>query len=66
MRDLYHGQRCKNKKLYSLYIVDDEENNEEDVNHGQELGYEEITPHISINVLEGISGFYTLIVNERV
>jgi hypothetical protein len=63
------SHRCKNKKLYSLCIVEDEEG-DEDTDEDADDEVEEnkpdtITPLISINALEGTMGFHTLRVTSR-
>lgn len=60
------GYRCKNKKLYSLYIVEDDNDMEEKDKWDSNFNYETITPHISINTLEGINGFHTFRVIRKV
>jgi hypothetical protein len=54
------GHRCKNKRLYSLSILEEEE----EIN-GEEVQEEEIIPHISLNALEGTVGFHTMKVTGR-
>jgi len=67
------SHRYKNKKLYSLCIVEDEEGDEdtdEDTDEDADDEVEEnkpdtITPLIPINALEGTIGFHTLRVISR-
>ena len=54
------GHRCKNKRLYSLSILEDEEET-----NGEEVQEEEVIPHISLNALEGTVGFHTMKVTGR-
>jgi hypothetical protein len=54
------GHRCKNKRLYSLSILEEEE----EIN-GEEVQEEEIIPHISLNALEGTVGFHTMKVTGK-
>ena len=54
------GHRCKNKRLYSLSILEEEEET-----NGEEIQEEEIIPHISLNALEGTVGFHTMKVTGR-
>ena len=54
------GHRCRNKRLYSLSVLDEEEENTE-----EEVQAEEIMPHISLNALEGTVGFHTMKVTGK-
>ena len=59
------GHRCKNKRLYSLCIVEDDEDNldrEEEINVVEQ---ESLIPHISLNALDGTRGCHTLRVTGR-
>jgi len=60
------GHRCRNKKVYSLCILDDEDVAEEEVQEGSEIDPDTFTPQISINALEGTPGFQTLRVTGKV
>ena len=52
--------RCKNKRLYSLSIIDEEEEirGEEQCEEGCPTG--ELIPKISLDALEGTVGFHTI------
>ena len=52
--------------MYSLCILDDEDVAEEEVQQGSEMDPDNFTPQISINALEGTSGFQTLRVTSKV
>jgi hypothetical protein len=53
------GHRCQNKKLYSLYIMEDNgEGSEEE--GATDLDPNTYNPHISLNALEGVTGLNTL------
>ena len=60
------GHRCKNKRVYSLCIMEDEDNSEGEGQEGSEDDPNVFTPQISINALEGTSGFQTLRVTGKV
>jgi hypothetical protein len=60
------GHRCRNKKVYSLCILDDEDVAEKEIQEGSEIDPDTFTPQISINALEGSSGFQTLRVTGKV
>jgi hypothetical protein len=60
------GYRCKNKKLYSQCIMEVKDDFGEEEAKKNEFLLEKITPHTSINVLEEIIGFHTLIVDIEV
>jgi hypothetical protein len=49
-----------------MCIIDDEDDIEENDNKKEEFNLEAMTPHISLNALEGTTGFYTLKVTWRV
>ena len=53
------GHRCQNKKLYSLCIVEDNEEGSEEEGV-TEVDPETYNPYISLNALEGIIGLNTL------
>jgi hypothetical protein len=53
------GHKCRNKRLYSLCIINDDGEDTGEVEtevEDQNLGT--ITPHISINALEAFSFYY--------
>jgi hypothetical protein len=52
--------------VYSLCILDDKDVAEEEVQEASEIDPETFTPQISINALEGTSGFQTLRVTGKV
>ena len=56
------GHKCRTKRLYSICLVEDEEQNEdnavESIREMEEL--EGTEPYISMNALEGVPGCYTL------
>ena len=52
--------------MYSLCILDDKDVAEEEVQEASEIDPETFTPQISINALEGTSGFQTLGVTGKV
>lgn len=62
------GHKCRTKRLYSICLVGDEDENEdsalESVREMEES--EDMDPHISMNALEGVPGCYTLKVTGRV
>ena len=60
--------KCKNKKLYSLYIVDDDGKEVEDGHNivKKKPNPEKVTHIISINALEGVIGFHTLMITNKV
>jgi len=60
------GHRCKTKRLYSIRIIDDEEDTEEEDNKNEDYVHEILTPLISLDALEGIVGFHTLQVTKKV
>lgn len=57
--------KCKNKKLYSLCIIENKKDNKDVKNEVEKNNSETITPFISLNVLEKTVGFHTLRVNGR-
>ena len=48
------GHRCKNRKLYSLCIIEDEEENSEETLETR--NEEDLNPHLSLHVLQGTTG----------
>jgi hypothetical protein len=61
------GHKCRNKRLYSLCIINDDGEDTGEVEtevEDQNLGTS--TPRISINALEGTNGFHTLKVTGKV
>jgi len=45
------GHRCKNQKLYSLCIIEDEEENSEEEETIETMNVEAFTPHLSLHAL---------------
>ena len=60
------SHRCRNKRLYSLSIIEEEEEirREEQCEEGCPTG--ELIPQISLNALEGTVGFHTMKVTGKV
>lgn len=54
------GHKCKNKKLYQCKVDDEGEDvqNSNNVDE-EEPNLEQVTHHITINILEGVYGFHT-------
>jgi len=60
------GHRCKNKRLYSLCILEDDED-VVDIEGEADVGEHDLfTPYISLNALEGTMGCHTLRVAGKV
>ena len=60
------GHRCKNKCLYSLCILEDDED-VVDIEGEADVGEQDLlTPHISLNALEGTMSCHTLRVAKKV
>jgi len=60
------GHRCKNKRLYSLCILEDDED-VVDIEGETDVGEQDLfTPYISLNALEGTMGCHTLRVVGKV
>lgn len=63
------GHKCRTKRLYSICLVGDEEEGDENSELEpvrEKDGLEVTDPHISMNALEGVPGCYTLKVTRRV
>jgi len=56
--------RCHNKKVYSLSVVEEEEVFQEEAAE-EEVISKEVTPHISLDALEGIVGLNIMKVNGK-
>ena len=59
------GHQCQNKRLYSLYVVEEEE----ECNEGEGVMEDEHiihNPYLSLNAMEGVAGLNTLRVTGRV
>jgi hypothetical protein len=54
------GHRCKNRKLYSLCIIEDEEENFEEEETIETMNVEALTPHLSLHALQGTTGCHTI------
>jgi len=54
------GYKCKNRKLYSLCIIEDEEENSEEEETIETMNVEVLTPHLSLHVLQGTIGCHTI------
>jgi hypothetical protein len=59
------GNRCRNKMVYSLSVVEEEEIIQEEEAAEEEVISREVTPHISLDALEGIVGLNTMKVNGK-
>nr|TKS08041.1 hypothetical protein D5086_0000106910 [Populus alba] len=59
------GHRCRNKKVYSLSVLEEEEGLPEDEVIEEEVSSREVTPHISLDALEGTVGLNTMKVNGK-
>jgi hypothetical protein len=59
------GHRCRNKKVYSLSVVEEEEVYQEEEVEAEEAFSREVTPHISLDALEGTVGLNTMKVNGK-
>jgi hypothetical protein len=59
------GHRCRNKKVYSLSVVEEEEVCQEEDVEVEEAFSREVTPHISLDALEGTVGLNTMKVNGK-
>jgi hypothetical protein len=59
------GHRCKNKRLYSLCILEDDEDNVEVEDETEVREQDLLTPYISLNALEGTMGYHTLRVARK-
>jgi hypothetical protein len=65
MKSLSQGTSVKLKSCIPC-AIDDEDDIEENDNKKEEFNLEAMIPHISLNALEGTTGFYTLKVTWRV
>jgi len=59
------GNRCRNKMVYSLSVVEEKEIIQEEEAAEEEVISREVTPHISLDALEGIVGLNTMKVNGK-
>jgi hypothetical protein len=60
------GHRCKNKRVYSLNVVEEEEGVMEEELIEDRVNDRELTPHISLDALEGTVGLNTMKVNGKI
>lgn len=60
------GHLCKNKRLYSLCTLKDDEEMGNIEGKADVMEQDLLTPHISLNTLEGTMGCYTLRVPGKV
>ena len=60
------GHRCKNKRLYSLCILEDDEDVIDTEGEANVVEYDLLAPYISLNALEGMMGCHTLRVVGKV
>lgn len=51
---------CKNKRLYSLYIIEDDGDIIDTKREINIVEHDSLTPHISLNALKGMMGYHTL------
>jgi hypothetical protein len=54
------GHRCRNRRLYSLCIVEDDEDNSEEEEPMETMNVEALTPHLSPQAIQGTSGCQTI------
>nr|TKS18592.1 hypothetical protein D5086_0000002610 [Populus alba] len=59
------GHRCRNKKVYSLSVLEEEEGSPEEEIIEEAASSREVTPHISLDALEGTVGLNTMKVNGK-
>ena len=59
------GHRCKNKRLYSLCIVEDDEDSLDREGEINVVEQESLIPHISLNALDETRGCHTLRVSGK-
>ena len=59
------GHRCRNRRLYSLCIVEDEGENSEGEEPVETLSVEALTPHLSLQAIQGTSGCQTIKVRGK-
>jgi hypothetical protein len=60
------GHRCKTKRIYSIRIIDDENDALNEDNKGDEFNAEVTTLYLSLIALEDNIGFQALKVNRKV
>ena len=60
------SHRCRNKRVYSLSVVEEEDKVLEEELPEEEANVRELTPHISLDALEGTVGLNTLKVNGQI
>jgi hypothetical protein len=58
--------RCKNKRVYSFHVVEEEEGVIEEELTEDRVNDRELTPHISLDALEGTVGLNTMKVNGKI
>jgi hypothetical protein len=60
------GHRCKSKRVYSLSVLEEEEGVVEEEVTEDKVNERELTPHISLDALEGTVGLNTMKVNGKI
>jgi hypothetical protein len=60
------GHWCRKKRVYSLSVVEEEDGGLEEELLEEEANVRELTPHISLDALEGTVGLNTLKVNGKI
>jgi hypothetical protein len=60
------GHRCKNKRVYSLSVLEEEEGGMKEEMIEDRVHERELTPHISLDALEGTVGLNTMKVNGKI
>jgi len=60
------GHRCRNKRVYSLSVVEEKDGVLEEELPEEKANVRELTPHISLDALEGTVGLNTLKVNRKI
>ena len=55
-----HGHRCRNRKMYSLCIIEDDGDSSEGEEPVEAMEFETLTPHLSIQAIQGTSGCQTI------
>lgn len=64
MRNCFPKNRCKTKKIYFMFIIDNEDDFLEDDNKEKEFNDKFTTPYLSFNALKDITRFHTLRVTK--
>ncbi|KAJ6862569.1 hypothetical protein NC652_039425 [Populus alba x Populus x berolinensis] len=54
------GHRCRNRRLYSLCIVEDDGNNSEEEEPVETMNVKALTPHLSLQAIHGTVGCQTI------